>query len=130
MPSSSTTLSGFLFRPAELRRTQGGTAILSFTLPDENGYGDKKTTQWVRCSIFGKQAESLANHLVKGSGVQVTGHMQARTYEKDGETRVSLDMNVDSFSFLNAPKAKGDAPADDGWDAGSHSGHMDDEISF
>jgi len=126
MPQSSTTLAGFLFKPAEVRKTQSGTTVLSFTLPDDSGYGEKKTTQWVRCSVFGKRAESLANHLVKGSGVQVTGHMEAREYEKDGQKRVSLELSVSDLTFLNAPKKE--TPTDESWDAPS--GDMDDEIPF
>lgn len=107
MTSSITTISGFLFEDPETRRTQGGTAVLSFTLPDSNGYGENKTTQWLKCAVFGKRAEAIAKFLTKGMAVQVSGHVEARTYVgRDAQSKISLDMHVDHLDILNAPRQK------------------------
>lgn len=53
------------------------------------GYGDKKQTIWVDCSIWGKQAEgSLPSYLKKGQQVAVSGELSTR--EHDGKTYLQL----------------------------------------
>ena len=80
---------------------------MSFTLPDSNGYGENKTTQWLKCAVFGKRAEAIAKFLSKGMAVQVSGHVEARTYVgRDAQSKVSLDMHVDHLDILNAPRQK------------------------
>jgi single-strand DNA-binding protein len=130
MPSSITTISGFLFKEPESRRTQGGLAVLSFSLPDNNGYGEKKTTQWIKCSLFGRRAESIGKFLAKGTAVQCSGHVEAKTYVgRDAQTKVSLDMSVDAFDVLHAPKQAVDT---DALSAAPNQlgGQPDDEIPF
>ena len=46
-----------LGKDAEVRRTQSGMAVCSFTGAVDSGYGDKKKTTWVNFVLFGKRAE-------------------------------------------------------------------------
>lgn len=60
----------------------GGTAVLNFSIGVKSGYGDKEQTLWIDCAIWGKQAESkLADYLVKGQKVAVTGELGQREHE-------------------------------------------------
>lgn len=60
----------------------GGTAVLNFNIGVKSGYGDKEQTLWVDCALWGKQAESkLADYLVKGQKVAVTGELGQREHE-------------------------------------------------
>lgn len=60
----------------------GDTAVLNFSIGVKSGYGDKEQTLWVDCAIWGKQAESkLADYLVKGQKVAVTGELGQREHE-------------------------------------------------
>ncbi len=60
----------------------GGTAVLNFSIGVKSGYGDKEQTVWVDCALWGKQAESkLADYLVKGQKVAVTGELGQREHE-------------------------------------------------
>ena len=60
----------------------GGTAVLNFSIGVKSGYGDKEQTLWVDCALWGKQAESkLADYLVKGQKVAVTGELGQREHE-------------------------------------------------
>lgn len=58
-------------RDAELRHTSS-TSVCNIPLAFNGGYGDRKFTTWVEVSIWGKQAESLAQYLTKGKSVVVT----------------------------------------------------------
>lgn len=78
------TASGRLGNDMDLRYTQNGKCIGSFSLPVESGWGDNKKTAWVTCKMFGERAEKLAQYLTKGSQVSVTGSFQLDEWEKDG----------------------------------------------
>ena len=59
-----------------------GTAVLNFSIGVKSGYGDKEQALWVDCALWGKQAESkLADYLVKGQKVAVTGELGQREHE-------------------------------------------------
>ena len=65
------TLTGLftLGRDAETRVTQGGTTVVQLAVAynyGRKGEDGKKPSQWVRASMFGKQAETLAPYLTKG----------------------------------------------------------------
>ena len=98
------SFTGRLAADAEKRFTQNGTAILSFTVANDVGYGDRKVTNWYRCSIIGKRAESrLSEFLVKGQQVGVTGQHQMREYDKkDGTKGYSNEVNVNEVDLLGS----------------------------
>ena len=76
-------LVGNLGRDAELRYTPGGAAIASANMATTEVWNDRngnrqERTEWVRVSIWGKQAESLQEYLVKGKQIYVEGRLQTR----------------------------------------------------
>lgn len=73
---------------AVLRHTAGGDAVLGWSLAVSAGYGEKKVTTWVDCSLWGKRAESLADKIAKGDRIGVTGELSTREHE--GKTYVTL----------------------------------------
>lgn len=78
------TASGRCGSDMEVKYTQSGKAIGSFSLPVETGYGDNKKTAWVSCKMFNERAEKLQQYIKKGSLVTVTGAFQLDEWEKDG----------------------------------------------
>lgn len=87
---NSLSITGRIGKDAEVRHTQSGTAICSFSVAVNTGYGDNKKTLWFDVSIFGKRAESgLVQYLVKGQEVAVCGELD--TFESDkGKTYLKL----------------------------------------
>lgn len=86
-------LLGNLARDAELRFTQNGKAVATFTVAATNTYVDsttnetKEQTAFVNCVAWGKLGESIGN-LRKGNRVFVEGRLQTRSYETtDGQKR-------------------------------------------
>jgi len=89
------TATGRLGKDAELRSLNDGTKILSFSVGSDMGYGDRKQTLWLDCSIFGARGEKLAQYLTKGSQVTVIGEFGQRTYQaKNGETATATTVKV------------------------------------
>lgn len=60
-----------LGRDAELKYLQNGTAITNLACVYDIGYGDKKRGQWIDVAVFGKQAEALAQYLLKGKQIVI-----------------------------------------------------------
>ncbi len=76
-------LVGNLGRDAELRYTPGGAAILKFSLATTEKWTDKsgnsqERTEWHNVNLWGKQAETLKEYLVRGKQVFVEGRLQSR----------------------------------------------------
>lgn len=98
-------LTGNLGKDSEMRFTPTGTPILNFSLPIDIGFGEKKETMWVRCAMFGERAQKLAEHLVKGKGVQVVGEFRMPTiYEGKNGSAVNMEFNVNQLSFVGGAK--------------------------
>lgn len=98
------TVIGRLGRDAETKSVSG-TSLLTFSVADDTGFGDKKVTTWWRVSVWGKQAEGrLPEFLKKGTQVAVFGEASAR--EHDG--KIYLEIRANSVQLIGA---KGDAPA-------------------
>jgi len=82
----------------------GGNALLEFSLAVKKNYSKDKNndTQWFSCSLWGKRATALAQHLVKGAGIVVSGEMQLN-YDKEkkkGFPKVNVD-SVDIMKWAN-----------------------------
>jgi single-strand DNA-binding protein len=104
-----------LGRDAETRVTQSGTTVIQLAIAYNYGRkGDdgKKPTQWVRASMFGKQAEALAPHLTKGKQVSlVVRDLHIVTFQKqDGTTGASLEGVADFDDFARGNPTGGDSP--------------------
>jgi len=89
------TATGRLGRDAELRSTNSGDKILSFSVGSDIGHGQNKTSIWLDCSIWGVRGEKLAQYLLKGTSVTVIGEFGQRTYQnKSGETVTATTVKV------------------------------------
>jgi len=91
-------IAGNVGKDAVLRRTQGGDAVLGFSLAVDNGKdreGNKRDSTWYDCSIWGKRAESLERHITKGLKLAITGRPTAR--EHDGKAYLGVSVNELTF---------------------------------
>ena len=86
---------GRLSRDPELKYTSSGTALLSLNLAvADDKRRDDEPTEWIRAAVWGDQAEQLDGRLKKGDLVYVEGRLRLRTWDKDGDTRAGLEVNV------------------------------------
>ena len=84
----------------------GGSSVLNFRIANDTGFGDRKTTNWFRCGYWGKRAESVSAHLSKGKQIFVIGELTLREYEKDGEKRMSPELNISQLDFVGGGKSE------------------------
>ena len=102
---NSLNFTGNVGRNAETRFTPGGDAITSFSVALTSGYGDKKITTWLNCTIFGKRGEALADYIKKGATVGISGEFTARPYTtKDNVEKISLDVRVNDLTLLGGKR--------------------------
>jgi single-strand DNA-binding protein len=113
----SSTLYGLarIGRDTELRHTAQGEAIANLSLAfayGRKGADGKTPTQWLEGAMWGKRAEALAQHLVKGTSVMVTlndVHVESFT-KQDGTVASKLVGRVADIEFAGAPVARPAAP--------------------
>jgi single-strand DNA-binding protein len=97
------TVVGNLTADPELRFTQSGAAVASFTVASTPRNFDKATGEWkdgealfLRCNVWRQVAENVAESLTRGSRVLVTGRLRQRSFEtKEGEKRTVVELEVD-----------------------------------
>lgn len=122
------TLTGNLTADPELRFAPSGAAVANFTVASTPRQFDKQASEWkdgetlfMRCSVWRDQAENVAESLVRGSRVIVTGRLKSRSYEtKEGEKRTVIELDVDEVGaslrnatakVTKAQRGQGGAPA-------------------
>jgi len=107
MSFSTATIVGNLGRDAEMRYTaQNATAIVSFSVAVDQGFGDRKQTNWWGVVIFGQRGEKLLPYLKKGTKVAFEGELQLDKWEKDGVKHERTKINVDRLSLEGGGNAR------------------------
>jgi len=118
-------LIGHLGADPESRFTTSGNAVATLNIATNESWrtseGDiKDRTEWHRCVVFGKLAETAAEYMKKGQLVYIEGRLQTRSWEdKDGVKRYTTEVICDSFTMLgkkspsNLKEGKVDPPDDD-----------------
>ena len=81
-------LAGRLTKDPEVRYTQTGVAVASFTLAVNRRFSKEKVADFIPIVVWDKIAEIVGNNLVKGSQVLIEGRIQIRSYDaQDGSKR-------------------------------------------
>ena len=113
-----------LGRDGEVRVLNSGTSVCTFTGAVDAGYGDRKTTLWIRFAIFGKRAEGkLPQYLVKGCQVAITGELSMNEWEdKEGNKRSTLECNVRELDLIGG-RAESKPAKQDAFSAPSDTGN-------
>ena len=101
MPDNSVTLVGNITRDPELRYTNAGQAISTFGLAVNRRWQNRATNEWEESSSFfnitcwAQLADNVGASLTKGARVIVTGRLEQRSYEIEGQKRSSVDVIAD-----------------------------------
>ena len=98
---NSWNFTGNLGADAEQRVTPSGEPVVSFSVGVKAGFGDRATTTWARCSMFGNRGTAVSEFLTKGQLVGVCGEVTLREYDKkDGSKGASLEVRVNDLTLL------------------------------
>jgi single-strand DNA-binding protein len=109
-------LMGNLTRDPELRTTPNGQNVASFSLAVnrswKNANGEQQeAVDYIDCNIWGKPAEIITQYMKKGSGILVSGRLQQRSWEQEGQKRSKVEVVVEDFNFVGGPGDGGSAPS-------------------
>lgn len=99
------TVIGNLTADPELRFTQSGIAVASFTIASTPRTFDRQSNEWkdgealfLRCSIWRDAAENVAESLEKGTRVVAQGRLKQRSFtDREGQNRTSIELDVDEI---------------------------------
>ena len=104
--SANISLLGNLGRTPETRISDSGTLIASFSIASNtvrnSAEGQVKKTDWFRVTAFGKQAETLARYVRKGSRLCIQGRLTFKPWiDRNGNAQVSADVILQEFQFVS-----------------------------
>ena len=107
---------GRFVRDPEIRRTNSGKAVTSFTIACDKP-GKDSGASFIECVAWEKTADFIGNYFAKGSAIIVEGRLESRQYEtKDGQKRTVTEVVVAQAHFCEKKKeeepTKTNAPTD------------------
>jgi len=128
---------GNLTRDPELRSLPSGIQVASFSIATNRVWNDKEgvkqeSVEYHNIVVFGRQAETSAQYLKKGSSALIEGRLQTRSWEADGVKKYRTEIVADRVQFgprsagagggaastaapsdiASSPKSAGDKPKD------------------
>ena len=94
-------LMGRLTRDPEMRHTNSGTPVTTFSIASDNGYGDNKRTDFVNCLAWNKTAEFVTKYFAKGKMIVIAdGRISTRSWEtQDGKRAYATEVVAKEVSF-------------------------------
>lgn len=108
MSYSIVIIEGRVGKDPESKSTSGGTAITSFSIASDFGYGKNAGTNWDNVVAFGEQAAFVSKHVKRGSAIRIIGERTSRKWTgKDGQERTSNEVNVWKISFAEKSGGEG-----------------------
>lgn len=97
-------VAGNLTRDPELRALPSGANVCTFSVATNRVWYNQdkqkqEATEYHNIVVFGRQAETSAQYLKKGSGVLVEGRLQTRSWDKDGQKQYRTEIVADRVQF-------------------------------
>jgi single-strand DNA-binding protein len=123
---------GNLTRDPELRSTPNGQSVCSFSLALNRSYKNSTSGEWVEATDYvdvvawGPLGERVAQYLTKGRPALVSGRLQSRNWEQEGQKRSKVEVVANDVTFLGGPGGGG-APSGDGGSAPAASSSTKDD---
>ena len=120
------TLSGHLGKNAEIKTTQSGESLLTFSLAvneytKNKATGERETyTNWFDCTMFGSAAENVVQYLTKGKQICLDGKLHFSSWEdaQTGQKRSKVNVRVNNIDLCGggvsgsiSPQGREDVPA-------------------
>ena len=123
-------ISGRAGSDAQIRDTKNGDSILNVNVAvDQRNGSEEKTTNWYRCSIWGKRAQTLAPYIMKGTRVFICGELSIGEYE--GKQQLNVRVNdIEFFNDRSEEKAERKPTAHDRAKANGYQPDLNDDVPF
>lgn len=125
-------LMGNLTRDPETRQTPSGQSVTNFSLAISRSWkGQDGNTQeqvsFIDCVAWGKTGEIIAQYVQKGRPILVSGRLDQRSWEQDGNKRSKVEVVVEDFNFVGGGAGDG-AGAGSGPRSSSAPAKADDDV--
>ena len=107
MAINKAMVTGNLTREPEFRQTATGLGVLTFCVAVNDRRKNSQSGEWedypnyIDCSMLGARAEKLSTMLHKGMKVAVEGKLHYSSWERDGQKRSKLELNVEELDFMS-----------------------------
>ena len=94
------------------QRDAGDNTVTNFSLAVNRKMKGEETTTWINCAVWGNRGDVVMEYVKKGMRLVVTGQAHHREFSReDGSTGVSLELNVNDFSFTSKKETEDSASA-------------------
>ena len=109
---NNVVLVGRLTRDIELRKTQSGLSVASFTiacdrrLSQEQRNNGEQSADFISCVAWRGSADFLGNYGHKGDTVGVEGRIQTRSYDRDGQRVYVVEVLANSVNLLHSTQTR------------------------
>ena len=132
-------LMGRLTRDPEMRHTNSGTPVTTFSIAINSGYGENQRTDFVNCLAWNKTAEFVTKYFTKGKMIIVIGRITTRSWEtQDGKRAYATEVVANEVTFgesktspqLNTPQTAAQPPMQDDDDDFTPLDEEDDDLPF
>lgn len=117
-------ITGRVGADAELRQA-GSSEVCGFTVAVDQGFGERKTTNWFKCQMWGARGKSVQPYILKGSNVTVSGELETSEYNG----KLQLGIRVNEVQLPPKPQGSGNGgsghqrePSRGGGFVGDHGG--------
>ena len=119
-------LVGRVGKDAEVKGIGGSgksNPVMNFSLAVKEGFGDKASTLWFACAMWGDRVHKLSGYVKKGTLVAVTGRIERPSIWKDkaGESQADLRVTIQDLEPLGSKSDQGSA---------APSGSVPEDVSF
>jgi single-strand DNA-binding protein len=87
---------------AIVRDLPNGSSVMEVRVANNQGYGEKQKTNWIRVSLYGPRGVKLSEYIRKGSPLFVSGELTISEYlsNTDGAKKFQMNVNADVLELL------------------------------
>jgi len=128
-------LMGNLTRDPETRTTPSGQNVTNFSLAVNRTWrgqdgSQQEAVSYIDCVAWGKPGEIIAQYVQKGRPLLVSGRLDQRSWEQDGQKRSKVEVVVEDFNFIDGGGQGGGSYDGGGSSAGASKGgkKKDDDV--
>lgn len=131
-------LVGRVAKEPELRTTQSGTEVCSFTVACDRRFvkqGEERQADFINCVAWQKTAEFVNKYFTKGTRIALDGSLQVRTWDdKDGKKHYATEVMVSNVEFAQSKNdgqaAQQQAPSEPAGDIDGFMPISEDSLPF
>lgn len=118
MALNKVIIMGRITTDLELKSTQSGKSVLSFTIAVDKyvAKGAEKQSDFITCVAWGQTGEFISKYFAKGRMIAIEGRLQTRNWEdKNGSKHYVTEVFVEAGNFTGEKKMDNDTPASRGY---------------